>query len=143
MKSSTSGFYDECDIGYADDLMLSSWSSDDLQTLVTTLHDVLLDFGLQMNLSKTETMILNWNDKMDGTYPISIIQLNQEDLQNTKYFKYLGVWITYNDFNIGNCELQNRINSAKGAFVENKKLSLKQSHQLTDKNHIHECPGKK
>ena len=78
------------------------------------------EFGL--NLTKTETMVFNWQASIHGQYPESIIQLNGHNIDNSTDFKYLGVWISYNNLHIGNKELCYRINSAHSAFAEHRKL---------------------
>ena len=56
------------------------------------LYDVFCEFGLEINIEKTETMIWNWNTEEEGDYPESIITMNKIPLNNTRTFKYLGVW---------------------------------------------------
>ena len=129
-KSPSSGVFNDSYAGYADDLVLNSWNIEDLQIMAHTLNDVLLEFGLQVNSSKTETVIWNWKEDVDGPYPDSILQINNKSILNSKYFKYLGVWIEYNDIHIGQRETENRLNSAKAAFAENKSLLMNHSIRL-------------
>ena len=120
----SAGTYDETDDGYADDLAVSYWSEDRLQASIEILHNVFSEFGLQINLGKTETMIWNWNSEADGPYPESIIKVTGTSLKNVETFKYLGVWMTNSDMHIGERELAHRANMAKAAFAEHKTVLL-------------------
>ena len=122
-----SGLYDDPREGYADDLAENNWNKERLQKTIQLLHNVFSEFGLQINPEKTKTMIWNWDDEVDGRYPDSIITVNNTKLDNVKIFKYLGVWMTYNDMHIGDQELEHRINTAKASFAQNKSV-------LVDKN---------
>ena len=110
------------DSGYADDLGIHAWSSNDLEKRMVILHAVFKEFGLIINMIKTETMIWNWDDLVDGPYPENILSINGFLLNNVKHFKYLGVWNTYNDIHIGEKEVNNRKNSANGAFAQHRKM---------------------
>ena len=125
-NAAVSGTTEDDEVGYADDLGVFSWSRDDLQTSMTILVQVFEDFGLEINLDKTETMIINWKDT-NIAYPDSIISLNGKPIKNSTSFRYLGVYINYNTIHIGKDELDNRVNSAHNAFSENRKL-LKNMH---------------
>ena len=50
---------------------------DAIQLKATMLYDVFCEFGLEINIEKTETMIWNWNTEEDGDYPKSIITINK------------------------------------------------------------------
>ena len=117
----SSGITEEDDVGYADDLGIFAWSLEELQICINILAKVFEEFGLEINLDKTKTMIINSNNTTDN-YPQSIISVNGTAIENTPTFKYLGVWITYNKQSIGNDELEHRINSSHIAFSENRKL---------------------
>ena len=125
------GCYDSCEGGYADDIGTHAWSISDLQKVVDILHSVFKEFGLNINVDKTETMIWNWDPKIDGRpiYPESIISISNNSIQNSEVFKYLGVWNTFNNIHIGEKEIEHRIASAWGGFAKNRPL-------LTNK-HIH------
>ena len=64
--------------GYADDLIL--FLIDRLQQASTLLDQVFTDFGLQINETKTETMILN-HCYLDTDYPDSIIYIRNVPLK--------------------------------------------------------------
>ena len=112
----TSGTTEDDDIGYADDLALFAWTLEELQTCIYILSHVFEEFGLQINQTKTETMIIN----SKSNPPSSIISLNQVEIKNSTAFKYLGVWISSNTLHIGKEELDHRINSAHNAFAEHR-----------------------
>ena len=118
----SSGTSQDDDVGYADDLGVFAWSQEELQICINILANVFEEFGLEINLDKTKTMIINFTTTTDNNYPESIICINNKTIENTPSFKYLGVWITYNKLSIGNEELEHRINSAHIAFSENRKL---------------------
>ena len=120
MNASASCTCNDAEEGYADDLGLYAWTKEELQTCLQILHEVYSDFGLNINASKTETMILNFSE--NEQYPESIITLNNHPIKNSPAFKYLGVWVRYIDLGIGKEELNNRICAAHNAFAQNSKL---------------------
>ena len=58
-KTAGKSFLEWC--GYADDLVLFVNSQEGLQKAVETLDNLFLKFGLAINVSKTETMIVDCN----------------------------------------------------------------------------------
>ena len=78
------------------------------------------EFGLNINLSKTETMVFNWTG--DNPYPESILTIDETSIKNTKSFRYLGVNFQYNEVSIGEEEMNSRINAAQNAFASSRKL---------------------
>ena len=75
--------------GYVDDIVNFFEIADDLQNPLLILNNVFERFGLQINCSKTETMIINFLGQ-EGTYPQSICSLRGTKINNVKTFKYLG-----------------------------------------------------
>ena len=122
-----SGSYDDAEGGYADDLGIFSWTQEELCTSIRVLAQVFAEFGLNINQTKTETVIFNWTADEENSYPDSILDINGKKIKNSKSFKYLGVYFSYDDLKIGNKELDNRINSAHNAFAPSRKM-------LTNKN---------
>lgn len=61
-------------------------------------------------------MIWNWNERSDDTYPESIIKIQDMKLVNTKYFKFLGIWISSNKFSIEEKEVKHRIGHTRNSF---------------------------
>ena len=121
------GTYDDTEGGYADDLGVFSWTQEDLCNSIRILTQVFAEFGLNINEDKTETVIFNWTATGENIYPNSILNINGVKIKNSKSFKYLGVYFSYDDLKIGNEELDNRINSAHNAFAPSRKM-------LTNKN---------
>ena len=72
----TSGISSDDEVGYADDLAMFSWSMEELQMCINILVKVFNEFGLAVNLDKTETMIINYDRTTEVTYPESIISVN-------------------------------------------------------------------
>ena len=59
--------------GYADDLILFIIDQTGLQKATCLLNDVFGSFGLKMNISKTESMILNHHELSSVEYPESVV----------------------------------------------------------------------
>ena len=131
LNAPASGICDDDDYGYADDTAIICWNEEDLQMCMTIFYQTFTDYGLNVNLTKTESMIINWNTSYDGTYPQSIISMNGSLIKNVTSFKYLGVWINYDSIHIGKDEVQHRVASAHNAFSDNRKLLTNQSIALS------------
>ena len=114
LRASATGTTDEDDLGYADDLALCAWTQEELEVCIHILVKVFDEFGLQINFTKTETMVVN----SKNTPPDSIVSINGNEIKNTNAFKYLGVWISSDNLHIGNKELDYRIGLAHNAFAE-------------------------
>ena len=114
--------------GYADDLILFLIDRSSLQLASTLLDQVFTDFGLQINETKTETMILN-HCYLDTDYPDSIIYIRNVPLKNTIEFKYLGSCISPNEPNTGDIEINFRIQLALGKFAS--MSNLLQNHGIS------------
>jgi len=119
-RAPSNGVCEDSECGYADDGAIITWDENNLKTSMNILMQVFTEFGLNLNLSKTETMIINYQSTTP--YPESILSLNDEQIKNVSAFMYLGVWISHDDIYIGNQELSNRVSSAHCAFSENRKL---------------------
>ncbi|XP_033098478.1 uncharacterized protein LOC117102327 [Anneissia japonica] len=125
------GTFEDSKGGYADDIGIHSWSKDGLQSIVNILFEVLAEFGLTMNVNKTETMVWNWSLERYGPYPSHLIKVNDIWIINSKIFKYLGVWNTYDDIPIGNREMDHRISSARASFAKHRKMLCNKSIALS------------
>ena len=126
--------------GFADDLVINAWSRAELQKKLQILWDVCTEFGLYMNLTKTETLIFNWNlgkpiQIPQAPYPESICTLTNNkneaiNIKNSETFKYLGAYSQIDDSSIGKTEIDHRITSATCKFFElknffkNRKIKL-------------------
>ena len=118
--------------GYADDLILFMLDIHSLQRATTILDDVFTNYSLCINVSKTETMILN-HMLLEDEYPDTIISLRNVPLQNSTEFKYLSSYISQNDPNTGDIEINHHIQMAYTKFAtmtslfQNSKIHLKTS----------------
>ena len=78
-----------------------------LQRITTFLDEVFTNYGLCINVSKTETMILN-RMLLKDEYPETIVSLCNVSLQNSTEFKYFGSYISQNEPNMGDIEINHR-----------------------------------
>ncbi|KAL6728321.1 hypothetical protein Aduo_010102 [Ancylostoma duodenale] len=88
---------------YADDVMLASEQTEDLERQTQVWSERLTRFGLRLNVKKTEYMTTDINEP-------ATIQVDGKDLPRTDYFKYLGSTLSA-DGNLAH-EVVSRINSA-------------------------------
>ncbi len=116
-------------LGYADDLVLMLENKTSLRKSIEILNETFQRFGLEINVRKTKTMIINYaNDPND--YPDTLIRLNNKDIDNVKEFIYLGCKMKFNESMTGNCEVHMRVDLADSKFYElgrnlmNKKILL-------------------
>ena len=82
------------------------------------MNEVFQNFGLKINVSKTETMILNHQEITPEEYPESIISLEGCALKNVKEFRYLGANLHHDDPSTGDAELNHRISMENCKFAE-------------------------
>ena len=121
-RAPTSGTFNDSESVYADDSGIFCWSQDDLQLCINILQKIFVEFGLNINIDKTKTMIFRNCPALPEDYPESILSINDTDIENVPHFKYLGVWLHSDQISIGHEELKYRVDSAFIAFAENKKL---------------------
>ena len=67
-----------------------------LQRAPTILDEVFTNYGLCINVSKTETMILN-HMLLEDEYSDTIISLRNAPLQNSTESKYIGSYVSQNE----------------------------------------------
>ena len=79
--------------GYADDLILLMLDISSLQRATIILDEVFTNYGLCINVSKSETMVLK-HMLLDDEHPDTIISLRIVPLQNSTEVKYLGSYIS-------------------------------------------------
>ena len=105
-------------IGYADDLELYFEDVANLQKGITLLNDTFNRYHLQINVSKTKTMIANYRyiNSNEETYPDNIVKLCDEDVENVKVFRYLGDDIKFNQPSTGDTEIDLRTSVAENKF---------------------------
>ena len=129
-KAPSFGTYDDAEGGYADDLAILSWSQEDLSSRIMIINQVFKEFGLNINQTKTETVIFNWPVLELEDYPASIVSIDGTPIDNSASFKYLGVFFSHNNVSIGKEEIDNRINSAQNAFAQSRKMLTNKNIQL-------------
>ena len=107
-------------IGYADDLELYFEHVANLQKGITLLNDTFNRYHLQINVSKTKTMIANYRyiNSNEETYPDNIVKLCDEDVENVKVFRYLGDDIKFNQPSTGDTEIDLRTSVAENKFSQ-------------------------
>ena len=97
---------------YADDAAMVSLTREGIQEITALFASITRDFGLQINITKTEVMFQASNG--EGNFDDPNITINGETLQVTDKFKYLGSYITNNN-NIDE-EVAYRIQVASSAY---------------------------
>ena len=114
-------------IGYADDLLLAFADRGSLDKGMQILDDVFKRFRLAINVSKTKTMIFNYQGGEDE-YPKTITMVGNEAVGNVKEFRYLGSLIHYRQVTTGDAEITSRIDMAEAKFYEHGKKFM--NHKL-------------
>ena len=107
-------------VGYADDIVLVFEDNLNMQEGLIMLNKTFKRFGLKINVSKTKSMIFNF-DGLEAEYPDSICSLEGGRIDNVKKFIYLGASIWYNDPLTGDAELNQRMESAECKYYEHAK----------------------
>ena len=102
--------------GYADDLILLMLGINSPQR-ATTILDEVINYGLCINVSKTEAMVLNHMLlcllKMNT---LTLIRLRNVPFQNSTKFKYLDSYISQNEPNTWDIEINHRTQMAYAKF---------------------------
>ena len=117
-------------VGYADDIALAFKSISDLNKGLEILNQVFRRYQLNINASKTKTMIFNYEGE-DDEYPEIICNLGGCEIKNVKVFKYLGANIHFKESTTGDTEINQRIESAECKFYEHTKKPLNFEIALT------------
>ena len=75
-------------------------------------------YHLQINISKTKTMIANYRylNPYEDSYPESIVNLDNVPVENVRTFRYLGDYIKFNEPTSGDTEIDLRISVAENKF---------------------------
>jgi len=95
-------------VKYADDLVLLAKEEKVLQDMTDKLTEIGGCYGMVMNVEKTKVMRI-----LGQPFPVKIM-IDQKQLHNVEYFKYLGSMLTNDGRCI--CEIKRRIAMAKAAF---------------------------
>ena len=105
---------------YADDLVLLAKVEKVLQDMIDKLIEIGRCCGMEMNVEKPKVRVMTISRQ---PFPVKIM-MDQKQIQNVEYFKYLGSILT-NDGRC-TCEIKRRIAMAKVAF--NRKRALLLAH---------------
>ena len=92
-------------ISWADDLLLMSTSKEGLQRCLDKLHGYCAKWGLEVNVSKTKSMVLSKSNFISENF-----RYGNLDIECVRSIQYLGFSITYN-LNL-KCIMSDRINKA-------------------------------
>lgn len=101
------------DLDFADDICLLSESHINMQTNLTTLQQTAEKAGLKINRKKTEEMRVCNNSDTPTT-------LEGQVIERVEKFCYLGSFITPQGG--ADCDVESRINKARGAFAQLKSI---------------------
>jgi hypothetical protein len=101
-------------VKYADDLVLMAKEETVLQGMIDRLIDIGRFYSMEMNVEKTKVKGISRQPS-----PVTI-KIDQQQLENVKYFKHLGSMLT--DDGRCTCEIKSRIVMAKAAFNKKKNL---------------------
>ena len=116
MKGVSIGGMNINNLRFADDTAVIADSEDKLQLLMTTLKDACEKHGMEINTNKnkTEVMVISKEPEKFSIY------LNEEKINQTETFTYLGTLITEDE----KCtkEIKCRIAQSKTAFTNLKKI---------------------
>ena len=117
---------------YADDAVAFCQTIEEAQTILTILHNTCKRFGLNISFDKTKTQV--FNNPTLASEP-SLIQIENEDIENISDFTYLGQVITNSN---EKCFTEHRTSRAKAKFNElrdvlaDKKVNLKTRRKILE-----------
>ena len=118
---------------YADDTVLIADNEQDLQNIVDTIHRQSKEFGLDMNVKKTKTMVISRKAEI----PRGSITVNNNILEQVKKFTYLGQNMYADGKNSG--EVRRRIGIAKTKFTQMRKVFTSSKISLATKLRLVKC----
>ena len=118
---------------YADDTALIADNEQDLQNIVDTIHRQSKEFGLDMNIKKTKTMVISRKAEI----PQVNIAVNNNILEQVKQFTYLGLNLYEDGKNSG--EVRRRIGMAKTKFTQMHKVFTSRKISLATKLRLVKC----
>ena len=122
------------DLRFADDTLLVAESEEELQELVSQVEENSLEYGLEMNVKKTKTMVIRRNDKEDCNIKI---RAGGKVLEQVKQYVYLGHLITEE----GRCdkEIRRRIEIARAAFIKMKSILTSRKIKIETRKRLIRC----
>ena len=121
--------------GYADDLLLVFEDEDSLRKGVKLLDEIFTRYRLDINTSKTKTMILNQQYE-EREYPATISTLRGCELENVKTYRYLGCEVKYDEPTTGETELNLRSDAAECKFYSLARNLMNMKIRLTTRIRI-------
>ena len=71
-------------LAFADDLVLIAPSAEELQSLLNAFYRFCQENNLEINIGKTEAMLINCNQKL---------YVNGVEIKTVREFKYLGLYM--------------------------------------------------
>lgn len=104
-------------VRYADDTLIITDSTHDLQIILQEIDRVSREYGLKMNYKKTKYMVISKNP---SCHPNTNIKVNSLLIERVKQYQYLGTWI--NDKHDQTMEIKVRIEKARNVFFKMKQL---------------------
>ena len=115
-------------IGYADDLVLAFDDMLSLEMGLKLLNCTLKEYGMNLNIGKTKTMIFNFQGE---NYPPTLVSLDSQPIKNETAFQYLGSYVHREQTTTRDEELNLRTDSTETKFYSlgkklmNFRISLK------------------
>lgn len=108
---------------YADDQVILAASAEQLQEMVTVMHESFERKGMKVNVSKTKVMVIERDECMTECD----IMIGGEKIEQVREFVYLGSMFTRDGKYEGDVERRvkagNRVNGALHAFMSSQKVS--------------------
>lgn len=122
------------DLRFADDTLLVAESEEELQELLSQVEANSLEFGLEMNVKKTKTMVIRRDVKEECNIKI---QANGKTLEQVKKYVYLGHLVTED----GRCdhEIRRRIEIARAAFIKMKSILTSRKLKIETRKRLIRC----
>ena len=96
------------------------------------LNETFIRFHLQINVSKTKTIIVNYKciSRDEEMYPESITSLNGKAVENVKIFRYFGDDIKFNEPSTGTAKIRTSV--AESKFIQlSRKLCNRNTNLVT------------
>ena len=119
---------------FADDTLLLAETEEELQELVEQVEKNSLEYGLEMNVKKTKTMVIRRNVQEERKIKIMV---NGKELEQVEKYVYLGHLITED----GRCdqEIRRRIEIARAAFIKMKSVLTSRKLKVETRKRLIRC----
>lgn len=88
------------------DIAIHIWVKKDIEQTMNFLYQGFQEIGLKRDLCRTECMMWKWNGNRDDTSLASTRDFQHVELVNNKYIKHLCLLNNYNNFSIGNKQIE-------------------------------------